>query len=151
MDFDWSPEELEFRQELRTFVEDHVPEEWRRVPVGRYVMTAEDRERTLAFTHELGKRGWLTPHWPVEYGGSGMSTWAPAGFRLGPENGGWDVVSRALQNERVGSPRWERAARVRRRGGLGSRAHAGWKILTCWTGWAKPGRRARRPVMSLTR
>ncbi len=261
MDFDWSPEEEEFRKALRSFVEERIPEEWQRVPVARYVMTEADRERTLAFTHALGERGWLTPHWPQEYGGSGMPTWhhvilgeemwsvgeprgpqymsvnwigpailafgteqqkafhlaqiargdafwcqgfsepdagsdlaslrtsavldgdhyivngqkiwtshtpsadwcfllvrtdpdapkgkgitillvpmdspgievrtipnlaeeaafaevfltdvrVPAAFRLGPENGGWDVVRRALQNERVGSPRWERAARV---------------------------------------
>jgi alkylation response protein AidB-like acyl-CoA dehydrogenase len=36
----------------------------------------------------------------------------PVDNRLGPENAGWDVVRRALQNERVGSPRWERAARL---------------------------------------
>src|SRR5262249_36098689 len=75
MEFDWSPEEGTFRQELRTFVEGHVPEEWRRGPVGRDGVTAGGPRRTLAFTHELGKRGWLTPHWPVEYGGSGMPTW----------------------------------------------------------------------------
>ena len=75
MDFDWSPEEEEFRKALRSFVEERIPEEWHRVPVARYVMTEADRERTLAFTHALGARGWLTPHWPQEYGGSGMPTW----------------------------------------------------------------------------
>ena len=32
--------------------------------------------------------------------------------RLGPENGGWDIVRAALTFERVGSPRWERATVV---------------------------------------
>jgi len=32
--------------------------------------------------------------------------------RLGPENGGWDIVRSALTYERVGAPRWERATAV---------------------------------------
>ncbi|MEU7813894.1 acyl-CoA dehydrogenase family protein [Pseudonocardia sp. NPDC049154] len=36
----------------------------------------------------------------------------PASARLGPENGGWPIVRRALQFERVGAARWERAALV---------------------------------------
>ena len=36
----------------------------------------------------------------------------PVANRLGPENEGWDVVREALSFERVGSPRWARAAFV---------------------------------------
>jgi alkylation response protein AidB-like acyl-CoA dehydrogenase len=36
----------------------------------------------------------------------------PVANRLGPENGGWDIVRSALTFERVGSPRWERGAVV---------------------------------------
>jgi alkylation response protein AidB-like acyl-CoA dehydrogenase len=36
----------------------------------------------------------------------------PASARLGPENGGWPIVRRSLQFERVGAARWERAALV---------------------------------------
>ncbi len=36
----------------------------------------------------------------------------PASCRLGPENEGWAVVSHALQYERVGAPRYARAART---------------------------------------
>lgn len=36
----------------------------------------------------------------------------PVACRLGPENEGWDVVSYALQFERVGAPRYARAART---------------------------------------
>ena len=30
---------------------------------------------TLDFCRKLGERGWLTPHWPVEYGGTDASPW----------------------------------------------------------------------------
>jgi alkylation response protein AidB-like acyl-CoA dehydrogenase len=36
----------------------------------------------------------------------------PVANRLGPENGGWDIVRSALTYERVGAPRWERATAV---------------------------------------
>jgi alkylation response protein AidB-like acyl-CoA dehydrogenase len=36
----------------------------------------------------------------------------PVACRLGPEHEGWDVVSYALQYERVGAPRYARAART---------------------------------------
>lgn len=36
----------------------------------------------------------------------------PVANRLGPENGGWDIVRAALTYERVGAPRWERATVV---------------------------------------
>jgi alkylation response protein AidB-like acyl-CoA dehydrogenase len=36
----------------------------------------------------------------------------PASCRLGPENEGWGIVSYALQYERVGAPRYARAART---------------------------------------
>lgn len=75
MEFDWSPEEQAFREGLSAFVDEHLPEEWKRFPVTRYVVTPEDKERTRAFARELGKRGWLTPHWPAEHGGSDMPPW----------------------------------------------------------------------------
>jgi alkylation response protein AidB-like acyl-CoA dehydrogenase len=36
----------------------------------------------------------------------------PVADRLGPENGGWDIVRAALTYERVGAPRWQRATVV---------------------------------------
>ena len=36
----------------------------------------------------------------------------PVSSRLGPENEGWSIVRNALQYERVGAARWERAALV---------------------------------------
>ncbi|GAB2483321.1 acyl-CoA dehydrogenase family protein [Jatrophihabitans fulvus] len=36
----------------------------------------------------------------------------PASSRLGPENEGWDVIRRALAHERIGGPRYARAALV---------------------------------------
>jgi alkylation response protein AidB-like acyl-CoA dehydrogenase len=36
----------------------------------------------------------------------------PVANRLGPENGGWDIVREALTYERVGAPRWHRGSVV---------------------------------------
>lgn len=74
MDFAFTQEEEMFRDELRAFLDDEVPDWWR----GMFV---ED-ERTMPFTRELcrklAERGWLTMAWPPEHGGSGASVWMQA-------------------------------------------------------------------------
>jgi len=39
----------------------------------------------------------------------------PASYRLGPENDAWRVIREALAHERIGGPRYARAARITRR------------------------------------
>jgi alkylation response protein AidB-like acyl-CoA dehydrogenase len=71
VDFAFSPEEQAFRDELRAFLDDALPEWWR----GMFV----DDERAIPLTREicrkLGERGWLTMAWPPEHGGKGASPW----------------------------------------------------------------------------
>jgi alkylation response protein AidB-like acyl-CoA dehydrogenase len=74
MEFGWSEAEREYRAALREFVDREVPG-WRDVPVHRRVITAEDKARVKDFTAKLAERGWLTPSWPAEYGGTGQSAW----------------------------------------------------------------------------
>jgi len=77
MDFKDSVEETAFREEIRTFITENMPEQRRHdeVMAEEYGPPAEgDR---AAFVRDwrkaLGSRGWITPHWPKEYGGGGMS------------------------------------------------------------------------------
>ncbi len=71
MDFAFTPEEVEFRVELRAFLAQALPEWWR----GMFV----DDERVMPLTRqicvELADRGWLTMAWPEEYGGRDASAW----------------------------------------------------------------------------
>src|SRR6201985_550393 len=71
MDFTWSEDDADFRSELRTFVEDELPARWRDLIPGEEPAS----DFTLDFCRKLGERGWLTPHWPVEYGGTDASPW----------------------------------------------------------------------------
>jgi alkylation response protein AidB-like acyl-CoA dehydrogenase len=75
MEFSWTPEQESFRRELRDFIKETLPENWwSRVP-GEEPYSAV----TLEFCRKLGAKGWLTPHWPIEYGGGGdTSPWRAA-------------------------------------------------------------------------
>ena len=70
MEFGWSAEESTYREELRAFLHEELPDEWWDFPTDRDLTTAEDKARTIEFNGKLADRGWLTPHWPAEYGGS---------------------------------------------------------------------------------
>ena len=75
MEFSWTPDQENFRREVRAFIKETLPENWwSRVP-GEEPYS----EVTLEFCRKLGAKGWLTPHWPVEYGGGGdTSPWRAA-------------------------------------------------------------------------
>jgi len=70
MNLDFTPEELAFRDEVRAFIEANYPEHLKDVGL------REDlpREDFLAWHKILGKKGWSTPAWPEQYGGTG---WTP--------------------------------------------------------------------------
>jgi alkylation response protein AidB-like acyl-CoA dehydrogenase len=66
MDFQFSPEEEAFRQELRAWLEENVPPDWE----GVFLEEDEEAWRTgRAFVKRLAQRGWMAPSWPKEYGG----------------------------------------------------------------------------------
>ncbi|MGE0386341.1 MAG: acyl-CoA dehydrogenase family protein [Gammaproteobacteria bacterium] len=71
MEFGWSDEEQGFRDEIRAFMRAQLPPAWfSRVP-GEEPYSQVTRE----FCRALAARGWMVPHWPREYGGSGASAW----------------------------------------------------------------------------
>ncbi|GAK45207.1 acyl-CoA dehydrogenase domain-containing protein [Tepidicaulis marinus] len=69
MDMSFSPEEIAFRDEVRAFIADNYPQELRDLKT-RGDMT---KEQILMWHRILYKKGWIAPHWPVEYGGTGWS------------------------------------------------------------------------------
>lgn len=70
MEFKFTPEDEAFRQELREFVQQQLPPDWE--GGGRW-----PEEWNWEFTREmrqkLARKGWLTMHWPREYGGQDAS------------------------------------------------------------------------------
>ena len=68
MDMRFSPEEMAFRDEVREFIANNYPEELRGARRGE--MSKED---ILKWHRILYKKGWVVPHWPVEYGGTGWT------------------------------------------------------------------------------
>mgnify|MGYP000638494276 CR=1 FL=1 len=70
MDVQFSPEEIAFRQEVRTFLENDYPAELRGKQDEGDELTKED---FLSWHRALHKKGWVAPAWPVEYGGTGWT------------------------------------------------------------------------------
>ena len=71
MQMSFTPEEVAFRDEVRSFFSENTPEHTRRRVSGG-LMTAE--QDIVAWQKLLHARGWGAPSWPKEYGGTG---WTP--------------------------------------------------------------------------
>ncbi|MFQ5860222.1 MAG: acyl-CoA dehydrogenase family protein [Dehalococcoidia bacterium] len=71
MEFRFAPEEEAFREELRAFLRQELPSDWN----GRAMDYSDDAEWELGLRlrRKMGERGWLSMHWPPEYGGQGAS------------------------------------------------------------------------------
>ena len=70
MNLDFSPEELAFRQEVRTFIAENYPAQLR----GKQDEGDElGKEDFLSWHRVLANKGWVAPAWPVEYGGTGWT------------------------------------------------------------------------------
>ena len=71
MDLRFTPEENAFRDEVRAFMRDSVPEATRRKMVeGRRLAKAD----MVDWQRILKKKGWAVPHWPKEWGGTGWNS-----------------------------------------------------------------------------
>ncbi|MBK8064992.1 MAG: acyl-CoA dehydrogenase family protein [Betaproteobacteria bacterium] len=82
MDLNFSAEELAFRDEVREWLAANLPADLK-AKVARYAeLEKEDVRRWHAI---LSGKGWIAPHWPVEWGGPG-----------------WNVVQRYMFEEECG-------------------------------------------------
>lgn len=72
MDFDYSPQEEAFRQELRTWLDANPPDGYD--PDTFELIDQEDRFRVkFDWQKKLHAAGWVGIHWPQEYGGRGAT------------------------------------------------------------------------------
>jgi alkylation response protein AidB-like acyl-CoA dehydrogenase len=91
MNWEDTQDEASFRAEVREFIATHFPAAYVPDPDAEHSLEPEDvwgynwaadrlsadpvrREGALQWASALSERGWVTPHWPVEYGGAGLST-----------------------------------------------------------------------------
>jgi len=70
MDLRESPEELQFRAEVRAFVAAELPDDIRRKVLG---FLRVEREDYVRWQRILAARGWGAPGWPVAHGGCGWN------------------------------------------------------------------------------
>ena len=72
MDLSYPDEAEAFRKEVRTWLEENLPEGWIE---GEVRLTGEERRRfNEEWTRKLHEGGWICATWPEEYGGRGLST-----------------------------------------------------------------------------
>lgn len=72
MDFNYTPQEEAFRQELRSWLETNLPKDYD--PDAFEAQDAEERWQVqLAWQKKLHEGRWVGVHWPKEYGGRGAT------------------------------------------------------------------------------
>jgi alkylation response protein AidB-like acyl-CoA dehydrogenase len=72
VDLSWSAQDLEFRDEVRAFLEENLTPDLRQA--GRLMTSVyADNDAAMAWQAILHERGWAAPEWPVEYGGCDWS------------------------------------------------------------------------------
>jgi alkylation response protein AidB-like acyl-CoA dehydrogenase len=70
MDLSFTPEEQKFREEIRAWVKDNLPQEISHKVHNALELTRDDLQRWAKI---LGKKGWLGYGWPTEFGGPGWT------------------------------------------------------------------------------
>ncbi|SEB24726.1 acyl-CoA dehydrogenase family protein [Variovorax sp. YR216] len=69
MNLEFDPIQVAFREEVRAFIRDNLPDEIReRLRRGH----APRKQDSVTWQRLLNTRGWAAPHWPREYGGAGL-------------------------------------------------------------------------------
>ena len=82
MDWDDTPEQAAFRQQVSTLIKDRLPAYYRRLSdegdSGNWITDRksddpEQRQAADDWGAAVAERGWSAPQWPKEYGGGGLS------------------------------------------------------------------------------
>ena len=71
MDLVLTPEERAFQEDVRSFIEERLPDDVRE---RTWTGARMDKEGQVRWEKILNERGWIAPNWPVEHGGTG---WTP--------------------------------------------------------------------------
>jgi alkylation response protein AidB-like acyl-CoA dehydrogenase len=67
MDLNYSPEELAFRDEVRSWLQTNLPHDLREKVANYQELSRDD---LLGWHRILARKGWIAPEWPVEWGGN---------------------------------------------------------------------------------
>lgn len=74
MEFDWSQDDIRHRDDIRAFLQQELPSNWEQIsqhgPGGD-----SQAEFSRYFCGRMAERGWLTQHWPSEFGGRDCQPW----------------------------------------------------------------------------
>ena len=73
MDFKDTPGEASFREEVRTWLAEHLVGEFASIGRGRGLADDADWDIRMEWERELGRAGWIGLAWPKAYGGRGAS------------------------------------------------------------------------------
>ena len=84
MDWNDSPEQLEFRGAVRALIAERLPARYKHAAAhggpgerawetDRKSSDGAARQAAVDWHAALAERGWVAPHWPKEYGGGGMT------------------------------------------------------------------------------
>jgi alkylation response protein AidB-like acyl-CoA dehydrogenase len=73
MDFRFTEDEEAFRREVRQWLERVIPQRWIELDPGIWEETEESWALAREFQRKLGRKGWLAPAYPKEYGGLELS------------------------------------------------------------------------------
>jgi alkylation response protein AidB-like acyl-CoA dehydrogenase len=73
MDFRFTAQEETFRATLRAFLDQELGEGWSGHSGDTLFAFEDEWLEAVAFTRRLARHGWVAPHWPVEYGGAGLT------------------------------------------------------------------------------
>lgn len=73
MEFEWDEAHRQYRAELLSFLADELPDHWKGSTAT--LGSADNASYSRRFAGLLADRGWLTPHWPHEFGGVEASPW----------------------------------------------------------------------------
>jgi alkylation response protein AidB-like acyl-CoA dehydrogenase len=74
VEFDWSAEDAEHRREVQSFLDEVLPDDWEEMSKGG-PGSDEQAAFSKTFCGLLAEKGWLTQHWPAEFGGRDAPPW----------------------------------------------------------------------------
>jgi len=74
VEFDWSESDVAHREEVRAFLDEILPEDWEEISSHGPGSDAQ-AAFSKTFCGELAEKGWLTQHWPGDFGGKDATPW----------------------------------------------------------------------------
>ena len=83
MDMSYTPEQIAFRDEVRSWIREAMPPEIKQ-KADNFQNFSQDE--VMEWHKVLAKKGWIAPNWPEEHGGTG-----------------WDVANRSIFAEELAS------------------------------------------------